>query len=334
VSAPLISFENPQQLRQALATHIPLTDDETSHFELLVSRNLPPVVSAAALGAILGVNPKLLTAMARFAPRYYRVFAVKKRSGGTRQIVAPRTFLKTVQLYILKNILSRMELPSHVTGFVRGRGTVVNATIHQGAVYLLNVDIEDFFGSVGEKSVREFFLELGYSSDIARLFMQLCTYGGSLPQGAPTSPSLANHTFVPIDNEILELCAPRNLKYSRYADDLTFSAAEPFRKDFVRKLRSLLRRHGFRLNVKKTRLSRPGQAKYVTGLLVNERVQAPRELRRRLRAMFHRADRSPRSFSRESHRLLGWASFVNSYDASLGKKYLKIARKVIRKSRD
>jgi len=328
VQPPLISFETPQQLRQALGTYLPATNDVGLNFETLVSNNLPPLVSATAFGTVLGVNPKLLTAMTKFPDKYYREFTIKRRSGGLRQIRAPRTFLKTVQQYIHKYILSQLEVPSHVTGFVKGRGVISNALIHKAAPYILNVDIEDFFGSITEKTVREFFLELGYNVDMARLLMRLCTYGGSLPQGAPTSPALANHIFSTVDLGILELCTPNSLNYSRYADDLTFSGAKRIPQEFLHELQVLLKTHGFKLNQKKTRFSRPGQAKYVTGLVVNERVQAPRELRRNLRAMFHNAEKAPSSFAERPHHLLGWASYVNSYDRQLGAKYLKIGKRI------
>src|SRR6516165_5344423 len=160
-------------------------------------------------------------------------------------------------MYIHKYILGQLEVPSHITGFVKGRGVITNGSIHRAALYVLNVDIEDFFGSVTEKAVREFFLELGYNADMARLLMRLCTYGGSLPQGAPTSPSLANHIFRTVDLEILDICTPKNLRYSRYADDLTFSGAERISQEFLYELQVLLKPHGFKLNQKKTRFSRP-----------------------------------------------------------------------------
>ncbi len=325
MQSPLGSFETLQQLHAALATYSPLTDD-VSVDESLLSRNLAPITSAAAFGAILGVNPKLLTAMARDPRRYYRKFRIKRKARGTRQICAPRTFLKTVQYYVLQNILRPLELPSHVTGFVKGRGIVANGSMHRGALHLLNVDIQDFFGSVGEKQVREFFQGLGYSADMARLLMHLCTYDGSLPQGAPTSPSLANHVFADADQEILALCSSGGISYSRYADDLTFSGPNALPKEFLRTLSKILKSHGFKLNKKKTRLARPGQAKYVTGLVVNERVQAPRDLRRKLRAMFHRAEMDPTTCKGSVLHLLGWASFVNSYDTKLGAKYLGVAK--------
>jgi RNA-directed DNA polymerase len=334
LQSPLISFESLEQLEQVLASYQPLSPAQTESCRTLTGKGLPPIVSAGVLGAILGVNPKLLTAMAKFPDRYYRRFSIRKKSGGRRPIMAPRTFLKTVQQYILEQILSPLEVSSQATGFVKGRGTVANGATHQGASYLLNVDIKNFFHSISEQRVREFFLKLEYPIAVARLFMRLCTYQGSLPQGAPTSPSLSNLVFAPVDGEITKLSGQYGLRYSRYADDLTFSGPTPISKGFLRDLRSLLRKERFTLNRKKTRFARPGQAKYVTGLIVNERVQAPRELRRKLRAMFHRAEVNPSECTVNPAQLLGWASFVNSYDPKLGLKYLEMGRRFQAQAQD
>jgi RNA-directed DNA polymerase len=185
--------------------------------------DLPPLVSIRAMGLILGVNPKLITAMARFPERNYREFAIRKKTGGERTILAPRVFLKTIQRYILGSILETRPLPPHVNGFARGRSIVTNGKVHQAAPYLLNVDIKDFFDSVHEGAVLRLFLNFGFGEHVAKTLAGLCTYQGRLPQGAPTSPYLANLAFGPADDEILELCAENNLTYSRYADDLTFS---------------------------------------------------------------------------------------------------------------
>jgi RNA-directed DNA polymerase len=328
VESPLLSFESPDQVRLALEAYAPLSESELAIYTTLTQNHLPPIVSAATLGVILGVNPKLLTAMAKFPQRYYREFEIPRKSGGVRIIRAPRTFLKTVQAYIRRYLLIPLGAPDCSTGFIQGRGIVFNATIHKGAVHLLNVDVENFFGSFTERSVREFFHGLGYSMEVARLLMGLCTYQGSLPQGAPTSPDLSNLLFASADDEIIHLCSRYKLKYSRYADDMTFSGPEAIPKQFLRDIQVILSKHGFRLKSQKTRFARPGQAKYVTGLVVNERVQAPRELRRKLRAMFHHAENAPNAFSDNALTLVGWASFVNSYDRRLGAKYLATARRV------
>lgn len=243
-------------------------------------------------------------------------------------IFAPRVFLKTIQRYILRSILETRPLPVYVHGFIIGKGIVSNGASHKAARYLLNVDIKDFFGSVREGTIQQLFSDFGYGEHVAKTLAGLCTFQGSLPQGAPTSPYLANLAFGRTDRDILQLSREHNLTYSRYADDLSFSGPHKIPRTFVGRLELVLRNYGFRINSAKTRFSGPGQAHYVTGLVVNEKVHPNRELRRRLRAMFHRAALHPAQYRQRTNELLGWASFVNSYNSDLGREYLTVARRV------
>jgi RNA-directed DNA polymerase len=329
---PLVSFHSADEVRSALWPPAwpsrPAPDRDRDLFQRLVSKGLPPLVSIRAMGLILGVNPKLITSIARFPKRNYRAFMMPKRSGGDRMICAPRVFLKTIQRFILRSILETQPIPPYVTGFVSGNGIVTNGRIHRGARFILNVDIMDFFDSVHEQNVRQIFGDLGFGEHVAKTLAQLCTYQDSLPQGAPSSPYLANLAFSPADSEILDVCSTRGLTYSRYADDLTFSAPQKIPRGFIPFLELVLRRYGFKLNPRKTRFSGPGQAKYVTGLVINEKVHPSRDIRRRLRSMFHRAATDPARITPTRESLMGWASFVNSYDPDLGRSYLTLARRL------
>jgi len=325
---PLISFRTAADLKQSLLAVGPLSSSEEHLFDKLVRVGLPPLLSPTVLGQILGISPKLITAMAQFPRKYYRRYEIPKRSGGKRLILAPRSYLKVVQRYILKSILEKQPLLENVTGFVRGRNIVMNASRHTRARYLLNVDAKNFFGSVRRGRVVELFGQIGFPQAMSQVLGALCTYDGVLPQGAPTSPYLANLVFQEVDTKILTVCGNPRITYSRYADDLSFSCAKPIGSNFITKLGSMLLPFGFKLNPKKTRYSRPGQAKYVTGLVVNEKVHPDRRTRRLLRAMFHRASTVPRKMKGKSAQLAGWASYVNSYNPVLGRDYLSVARKV------
>ena len=331
VQPPLISLQNSSDLKRILLFASQLSKDDETTFDKLVEAKLPPLLSPTIFGIILGISPKLISSMARH-PRpdypYYRAFQIPKISGGKRTILAPRRFLKAVQKYILRQILERQPLPPYVTGFVRKRSIVDNASFHVGSPFILNVDIKDFFPSVTEEKVTKVFADLGFPRGMAHILSRLCTYDGALPQGAPTSPCLANLVFGGVDEKILKLAHSNRLKYSRYADDLTFSGPNPINSDFPNDLRRIIRPFGFELNAKKIRFAKPGQPKYVTGFVVNERVQPRRDRRRLLRAIFHNASLHPAKFRRDSTILLGWASFVNSYDKIKGKEYMNIAQKV------
>lgn len=323
---PLVSFSSPAALKDAIQNSDLKHTFDGHLFEDLLARGLPPLVSPTVFAIILGISPKLITAMGRSPGRYYRRFVIPKRGGGERTILAPRTFLKAVQYYILRFILRDRPISGFATGFVTGKGIVHNARLHAGAPFLLNVDLQDFFGSVRQNQVRHVYVRLGFPPATADALAQLCVFAGSLPQGAPTSPALSNLVFAEIDEEIARLAARRRLTYSRYADDLSLSGLQPIPKEVTSELSRLLSTHGFRLNPTKTRFAGPGQARYVTGLVVNVRAQVDRTERRKLRAMFHRAQMEPTQFSARAKELMGWASYVKSFDFVRGLRYMEIAR--------
>jgi RNA-directed DNA polymerase len=190
------------------------------------------------------------------------------------------------------------------------------------------MDLKDFFGSVRGKQVVRIFRKFGFPPGTADLLTRLCMYQDSLPQGAPTSPYLANISFLPVDLVISKMCERQKIRYSRYADDLTFSRKKPLPEMLHIDVERVVIRHGFEVNRKKTRNSRPGQAHYVTGFVVSEKVQPDRANRKILRAMFHNALSHPERFGSRKSELQGWASYVNGYDAALGRKYLKIAESI------
>jgi RNA-directed DNA polymerase len=328
VLPPLVSYSTVGDFKAALRSIGDYDKEYELEIERLTKLGLPPIPSPTALALILGISPKLLTAMALFPRNYYRQFQISKARGGKRTILAPKTYLKTIQKYILRHILETQKLPPHVTGFVRNRSVAQNARIHQKARYLLNVDLKDFFGSVRPAKVANIFRQIGFSYSMPDILSKLCTHNKSLPQGAPTSPYLANLVFLRADAAIKRLCDKLKIKYSRYADDLTFSRSKRFPKDFEERIGAISQRYNFALNHKKTRFSKPGQAKFVTGFVVNEKVQPPRNTRKKIRAMFHQAWRNPQGMVQKRHVLLGWASYVNSYDQAQGARYMKITNAI------
>lgn len=270
--------------------------------------------------------------MAHVPARYYRYFKIKKKGGGQREISTPRVFLKTVQRWILMNILEKEDIPPYVTGFVRNGGIVRNGRMHGGKQYLLRLDLANFFPSIGFKQVKNVFQSFGFSSDVSSFLSDLCLLAGVLPQGAPTSPMLANLVFRQADVQISLACENFGIAYSRYADDLTFSSDSPIPRGFVSRIRRIIRKSGFLVNEKKFSSKGPGQRLITTGMVVNVSVHPPRPLRRRLRAKFHQASLHPSQFVDDANELLGWAAFVNSYDTALGRTYLEIARGVQQKA--
>lgn len=149
---------------------------------------------------------------------------------------------------------------------------------------------------------------------------------GHFRRARPPPRALSNLVFSSADQEIVKLALENRLTYSRYADDLTFSGLRPIPRSFTIELSRILEARGFALNPRKTRFAGPSQAKYVTGLVVNVRPQVDRRTRRKLRAMFHQARVDPVRFADRSNEMLGWASYVQSFDFARGQRYISVAK--------
>lgn len=241
---------------------------------------------------------------------HYIRFSAPKKSGGMRELAAPHRELARCQRWILQNVLNRVPLHDAAHGFRHGRSTCTNAAPHVGSTVVVNADLADFFPTVTFPRVKGVFRELGYSPAVATIFALLTTeslrqtveYGGqrwhvalgprALPQGACTSPGLSNLVARRLDARLAGLAAKLGWRYTRYADDLTFSTAEdgqPIVGYLLARLRHIVAEEGFGLNAKKTRVQRRNQSQRVTGIVVNERPGVPRKTVRRLRAILHRA---------------------------------------------
>ncbi|MHC4121114.1 MAG: reverse transcriptase family protein [Planctomycetota bacterium] len=221
----------------------------------------------------------------------YHCYTIPKRSGGHRQICAPEVTLKMIQRRILRRLLKKLKSHPCATGFEAGRSIVSNANAHVGAAVVLRMDIKDFFNSTRQKRVRRFFSSLGWNRFAARLLTELCTYEGSLPQGAPTSPRLSNLVNYPLDTRLAGAAEKLGATYTRYADDITFSFKTDRPRlvsDAIRRTKLVLADYGYRIHHKlKLSVRRRHQQQRVTGLVVNQCVNLPRKTRRWLRAVRH-----------------------------------------------
>lgn len=221
----------------------------------------------------------------------YRRTSIPKKSGATRLIAAPKPLLKRLQKRILQNGLSHLPLPDSCHGFREGRSIVTNATPHVGSQLVVNVDIRAFFPSTSRAQVKQV-LWKHYSKTLSDsaigLLSEICCLDGSLPTGAPTSPVLANLVLAPVDRALEKAAARFGVTYTRYADDLTFSGNEDCKK-ILPLVRKLIAQRGYVLDPKKTQLFRRGRRQMVTGLVVNDKPNVPRKIRRLLRACVHRS---------------------------------------------
>jgi RNA-directed DNA polymerase len=320
----LYPFGTPERWLSYLTSWFKWPDEQIAISKNLLNRNLIPLMKGSEIADFLGVSAKLVGHMVIKPNRYYRVYSIIKKSGGMRQIAAPRIFLKTIQRYILDCILTPLPIHPAAVGFVRGRTMAMGATFHVGKRFLWNIDLENFFPSINQSRVKIAFEKMGYPSKAAYFLSGLCCLNGALPQGAPTSPALSNYIFAPIDEQINDLAKRNSISYSRYADDLSFSSDNPISKIFQRDVIKIVNENGFNINPSKSRLMGPRCRREVTGLTVNEKISIPREKRRKLRSMFHHLTKNPESFFEKKGYFKGYISWISQYHPDEAARYLKL----------
>ena len=232
----------------------------------------------------------------------YNTLEIPKKNGDTRTICVPNKNLKKVQKKLynkLSTYYDEIKTQNNFTskishGFEKNRSIVTNAEVHKNKRYVVNLDLLDFFPSINFGRVRSYFIKNNYfeiNDDIATILAQLTCYKGTLPQGAPTSPLIANMICNIMDIRILKIAKKYRLDYTRYADDLTFSTNNKyFLNDydkFLEDIKNIIHRSGFELNSKKTRLLFSNSRQEVTGLVVNKKISVPKEYYKNTRAMDH-----------------------------------------------
>ena len=232
----------------------------------------------------------------------YNTLEIPKKNGDTRTICVPNKNLKKVQKKLynkLSTYYDEIKTQNNFTskishGFEKNRSIVTNAEVHKNKRYVVNLDLLVFFPSINFGRVRSYFIKNNYfeiNDDIATILAQLTCYKGTLPQGASTSPLIANMICNIMDIRILKSAKKYRLDYTRYADDLTFSTNNKyFLNDydkFLEDIKNIIHRSGFELNSKKTRLLFSNSRQEVTGLVVNKKISVPKEYYKNTRAMAH-----------------------------------------------
>lgn len=285
-----------------------------SYADGLDCKGLPVIFDQQHLSYLLCMEHRNLRQLVKSASSYYKYFAIKKRRGGLRRIMSPYSELRDVQTWIKENILDKIELPNCVKAFVKGRNIMENAKMHEGRKYILKVDITNFFESIGVRQVYVAFRKMGYDRSVAAWLANLCTakiedykyeqledqeeiqklfndlYHKSEPflvQGAPTSPGLANIICNRMDKRMMGLANKHGFTYSRYADDMTFSADKKDRLPKVSMIRKIVETEGFHLNEEKIELLHEGNRQIVTGLLVDNHVRVPGRYKKDIKRHIH-----------------------------------------------
>lgn len=294
---------------------------------------------------------------------HYRVFA--KRSGNLRLLESPKPRLKELQRQILAMLLDEIPLHPAVHGFRKGRSIRTFTAPHVGQRIVLRMDLRDFFPSISRARVQALFRTAGYPESVADLLGGICTNAAPrdawdklacyvdplhlretrdlyrqphLPQGAPTSPALANLCCYRMDCRLAGLARSAGGEYTRYADDLAFSGGQEFERRvdrFSTHIAAILHEEGFAANHHKTRIMRRGVRQQLTGLVVNQRINIKRVDFYRLKAILTNCVRlGPKSQNREARpnfreHLEGRIGFVEMVNPEKARRLRKLWEQIV-----
>jgi RNA-directed DNA polymerase len=243
---------------------------------------------------------------------HYIRFKIAKKTGGERLISAPMPRMKAAQHWILDRILEKVPMHAAAHGFRRGRSIVTNATPHVGTDVVVNLDLQDFFPSISYRRVKGVFQALGYSEAIATILALICTEATTteveldgrtyfvatgerhLPQGAPTSPAITNLLCRRLDRRLANMALAQGFTYTRYADDLTFSASGDATRqlcNILKHTQNIVAHEGLTVHPQKTRVLRKSQQQEVTGIVVNEKLTIDRATLKKFRATLHQIEK-------------------------------------------
>jgi hypothetical protein len=304
---------------------------------------------------------------------HYHRWTIPKRDGGRRLISAPKPDLKRAQRWIAQRITEHLPVHGAAHGFLGGRGTRTNASVHAGASVVVKLDVKDFYPTVTLPRVKGLLRKAGYGEQVASVLALLCTESPreelqlrgktcyvatgprSLPQGAPTSPSITNCLCMRLDCRLDGLAHKLGWRYTRYADDLTFSAAAGGKKKkkkegqpagrtgapggapgvarLLKAVERIVRAEGFAVHGGKTRVMRAGGRQRVTGLVVNAAegkalARLPREQVRRLRAALHNREHGKPGRGESLAQLRGWAAYLHMTDPERARPFIERLNKL------
>ena len=259
--------------------------------------------------------------------RGYTLF-VDPKGGKRRVISAPREWLKDLQKRVYRGILSQLPI-SDCAFNAAGRGPIANAMKHVGKSYMTAVDIENCFPSTSVAKVSKSLRDLGLSETVTGTLTRLTTYHGFLPQGSPASDAVLNVVFRPIDAELSELAKRYGALYTRFTDDLTFSAGRPIR-GLERSIARTLKDFGYRSSPAKLHVWGPADRHIVTGVAVNSR---PRPTPRFMWCLSRDLDRYESGVGDlAENQIRAKINWVYDIDVSVGTALLARLEKAVRRS--
>ena len=296
---------------------------------------VPFIMNTYHLSNILGIKWKNFKNIISNSDKLYYDFKISKKAGGKRTISMPNKELLIVQKKIQEKILNNITIHDNAYGFVKNRSIIDNAKKHLNKQMILNIDLKDFFPSIHRGRVFYIFKNIcKYDNDTSYCLTKLTTYKNSVPQGAPTSPSISNIVAFMLDVRLSKIADKFNINYTRYADDITFSGKqESINNSLLKIVNEIIEECGFNINKKKTRFASYAGRQEVTGLIVNNnKISIPIDYIKKIRQELYYV----KKFGLKEHRekvgfknkyyknhVLGKILFVKQVDSAKGEKLLK-----------
>ena len=213
----------------------------------------------------------------------YKIYKIKKRNGKYRTIYEPKPLLKHIQRNILNNVLNNESISKYAKAYHKGLSLKDNAIPHINKDIILKLDINNFFDNISFIDIYNSCFPIEYfPKSVGMLLTYLCTYNEYLTQGSPTSAYISNLVMKEFDEVLGKWCIEKNISYTRYSDDMTFSG-NFIPKEVIMKVRKMLNTLGLELNNDKIHIIHKSNSQNVTGLVVNEKVQTNIKYRKEIR---------------------------------------------------
>lgn len=297
---------------------------------VLNTLGVPVINSFEHLCEQLSITEQLLYYLTYKKEYCYFQKVIPKKDKTERILNVPNLSLKVVQKWILKEILEKIFVSEQAMAFVPNKnGLRENAERHKKNIFLLEMDITNFFGTITEQQVYTLFCNIGYNSKVAGILANLCTYNNYLPQGAVTSPYIANLVCYHMDARINGYCSRKDIVYTRYADDLTFSSDNRMLLNKIEKfIKYIVTDEGFTINDKKTRYLSNDVKKTVTGITINDdSIHVDKKFKRDLRAQIYCSIKL-KDYQNNSQ-ILGKIAYVNSIEKGFRDKIIRYITNLI-----
>jgi len=269
----------------------------------------------------LKMDASYLSRIAERSNFYYRDYRIRKKNGDDRRISQPSPELKTLQYWVVYNILTQLTVSNAAFAYKKGDSIKKHAELHKNAKHILHTDISNFFNSIHFEHLyailrdnKKIFENLGVDfSDSLQDIKSICFRNNYLCIGAVSSPIISNAIMYSFDTAVSDYCKINNYTYSRYADDIYISSNRYIEQDILSFLQEELKKLGLKMNMSKTRFYSPKYRRKITGIVItnDSQVSIGTERRINIKKMIYEKLIHNKG---DSEQILGYLSFLKDIE--------------------